>query len=898
MPDYLRYWGKARSDAEQGGDAFHLLAYHCLDVAACGYVMVMENRFGSGDGLEALGFSREDGARWIAWLFAVHDIGKFAGGFQAQYTHNSPDLVRVPAGIVYTLRHDSLGYWLWREQLSQRWLEGDCAILPACDDADCERFLDTMDVWMQVSTGHHGVPPEKGNDAGILAFSAQDIEAARAYLIAIGELFSFSAWPVAWKDKAWRKQLKCQSWQLAGMMTLADWMGSDQARFPFVAKKMPLRAYWQQALATAEALVSSLPPVSCVSDYTGYQALFPFIQQPTPLQRYAAEADISAPGPQLMVLEDVTGAGKTEAAMILTHRLMAQGKASGLYVGLPTMATANAMFERLAKAYRVLFRESDRPSLVLAHGGRHMSQAFRDSVWHEQSDGQTAYGPEDVSAGAECNAWFADSRKKALLAEVGVGTLDQLLMAVMPFRHQSLRLLGIRDKVLLLDEVHAYDAFMIRLLEGLLFFHAAQGGSAIILSATLNASLREKLLGAFAAGAGFARVEPLPQAGYPWVSHLTSQTLQETRIDTRREVQREVAVNWITGIEQGMALIYQAVAAGECICWIRNTVDDAIAVYRQLISAGQIPAADILLFHSRFAFTDRMAIEARALSWFGKEGAADERRGKVLIATQVIEQSVDIDMDNMLTDLAPIDLLIQRAGRLQRHVRKRSGELKTGLPDERAAPVLHVLAPEWQENAQPGWLGETLRGTGYVYADHACLWRTQAILRRQGGIRMPEEARTLVESVYEEGIEAPAGLQGIADGVLGQVLSHRAAAKQNLLLREKGYDRNASDYLWSEMKELSTRLSEESAEVFLAFWGEDGELLPYAGEGAFSWERSKVQVRKRWWEKHAGGFVVPDEELLERFRKQIHRPAAQVLLVSGEDAYYGKAFGLIGGETG
>lgn len=127
---------------------------------------------------------------------------------------------------------------------------------------------------------------------------------------------------------------------------------------------------------------------------------------------------------------------------------------------------------------------------------------------------------------------YADSRKKALLAEIGVGTLDQLLMAVMPFRHQSLRLLGMRDKVLLLDEVHAYDGYMVRLLEGLLRFHAAQGGSAVVLSATLPVSLREKLLAAFNAGAGYA-ASVLQQSDYPLLSHLSAAGLSEQRLATR-----------------------------------------------------------------------------------------------------------------------------------------------------------------------------------------------------------------------------------------------------------------------------------------------------------------------------------------------------------------------------
>ena len=488
----------------------------------------------------------------------------------------------------------------------------------------------------------------------------------------------------------------------------------------------------------------------------------------------------------------------------------------------------------------------------------------------------------------------ADSRKKALLAEVGVGTLDQLLMAVMPFRHQSLRLLGMRDKILLLDEVHAYDGYMVKLLEGLLRFHAAQGGSAIILSATLPAALREKLLHAFNDGADFTATETNEDAGYPWLSHLSSSGLLEQPLDTRPEVQRTVTIKWIQQRQQALDIIYRVVAAGQCVCWIRNTVDDARDVYQQLLHEGMLPEQDLLLFHSRFAFTDRIDIENKTLSWFGNNAPVSERRGKVLIATQVVEQSLDLDFDWMISDLAPIDLLIQRAGRLQRHIRDADGQRKPTLPDARQPPVLHILVPEWQEQAEEGWLGQELKGTGFVYADHACLWRTQAVLRQHGEIRMPENARALVDGVYEQEIAAPAGLQKLSDIAFGKVLSQRSVAAQNLLRHDIGYDREASDFLWDKDREFSTRLGEESVDVYLAWQNEEGEFHPVVDEGDFRWEMSRLSVRLSWWRKQSGDFLLPSDEQLELFRKKQHRPTAQVILVSpeGEAGYYNKRTGL------
>lgn len=891
--DFLRYWGKTNKSVNVSGASYHLLAYHCLDVAACGHCMVQQNTFGIKDKLEECGIKDTQQAGWISWLFASHDVGKFARSFQRYALFPDSPLVPPLPGATLTERHDSLGYYVLTELLKE-WCNDDNDIIPDIPFDERNDFRDALNTWVLISTGHHGIPPQKGIKS-VLAFDDEDIIAASHFLTFLNSLFSFSL-PEIWKTKQGKKTLKQNSWFFAGVMTLADWMGSDETHFPLISEPMPLEDYWILACEKAHKAHSRMPVPSAGNQYTGHQTLFPFIQTLTPLQERAATLDISSPGPQLFILEDVTGAGKTEAALILTHRLMSANKGTGLYVGLPTMATANAMYARLSVAYRALFAEEARPSLILAHGGRQMSASFRQSIWQPHSEMAEDYARNDPNATVECHAWFADSRKKALLAEVGVGTLDQLLMAVMPFRHQSLRLLGMRNKILLLDEVHAYDGYMVKLLEGLLRFHASQGGSAIILSATIPASLREKLLNAFNEGAGLPVITPSDNANYPWLSHLSSSGLVEQPLETRKEVCREVAINWIHQRNDALTIIYDVIEAGGCVCWIRNTVDDALSIFQQLLKDGKIPADDMLLFHSRFAFIDRMTIEEKTLNWFGKEAPVAARRGKVLIATQVVEQSLDLDFDCMISDLAPVDLLIQRAGRLQRHIRDAQGNCKRELPDERPSPVLHILAPEWQPDAQKAWLGEELRGTGYVYPDHGCLWRTQALLHQLGVIRMPEDARKLVDGVYEQMITAPPTLQTVSDLAFGKVLSQRSIAGQNLLRCDKGYDRNASDFMWDQEREFSTRLGEEGFDLYLAWLDDEGQLQPITNEDDFRWEKSRLSVRASWWAKYSGSLNCPNEDILEQFRTKQHRPAARVVLVSpdGEAPFYSKRFGLTG----
>ncbi|RUR93944.1 CRISPR-associated helicase/endonuclease Cas3 [Pectobacterium versatile] len=892
---YFQYWGKAKRAADAlEGDDYHLLPYHGLDVAACGYFLLKGNYFQANHVLRELVFGDDDVAAWFAYFLAWHDIGKFARGFQGKYANPDSPLVQH-SGQSGRDRHDDLGFWLWtmRDDIPN--------LFPLGTKKPTSVVKNTLEIWLNIVTGHHGKPAAECK--GSLAFHRDDYLAVEHYLHDLETCFpDASAFPACFADKGWRNRLKQQSWALAGLTVLADWLGSRQQDFRYCSTPMPLETYWREhALPTAEKVVSRLPRTPSPAPFHSIPQLFPFIQRPTPLQQQALEADISADGPQLFILEDVTGAGKTEAAMVLAHRLMAQQKASGIYVGLPTMATANAMYLRLVEAYRALYSPEHNPSLMLAHGARHMSSAFMQSLWEGDSQGQAQYDKEENAASKDCNIWFADSRKKALLADIGVGTLDQALMAVMPFRHQSLRVLGLQNKLLILDEVHAYDAYMSKLIELLIGFHAQQGGSIIILTATLPLNLREKLAWAFAQGIACEAAQPDPEATYPWMTQLTREGLRETALETRAEVRREVKISWLTERVQGIERVQAAVAAGQSICWIRNTVDDAIAVYRQLIEAG-IAEENMLLFHSRFAFCDRMAIEEQALAWFGKDSTPEQRAGKVLIATQVVEQSLDIDVDNMISDLAPIDLLIQRAGRLQRHIRLLDGRRKTEtdaapLKDERPAAVLHIMAPVWQPEAEADWLGDELHNSGYVYPDHAALWRTQAILREHGAIKMPEAARLLINSVYEEQIAVPPALEAIACTVLGKNYGQRSFALQSALALVHGYCAQSSELAWDDDVEISTRIGEETLDLYLAWKVEnDGELpQPYAASETFAWEQSRVQVRLDQWKKRKTGLPILEGDALEQFQQQLHRPQAEVLLLNrGEThAFYSERVGLM-----
>lgn len=883
LSDMYQYWGKSNQRDKEGGDDYHLLCWHSLDVAACGYWMVQQNSFGIADLIKQSGIAdREQAAQFFAWILCWHDIGKFAHSFQQLYHHAELNTQNDKIRNYENIPHSTLGYWLWNSALRERPELFPVSSLPS------RRLRRVLNRWMPAVIGHHGLPPDSPDE--IANFRPKDKDAAYQFLSTVKRLFPLLEVPECWDDNGKKERFDSLSWVYSAVIVLADWAGSSTRYFPRIASEMPLETYWQQAQEKAKRAIATLPPAACVAPFSGIKTLFPFIQHPTPLQQKALDVDITTPGAQLFILEDVTGAGKTEAALILTHRLMAAGKAQGIYFGLPTMATANAMFRRMSDACLALYQPDSRPGLMLAHSARHLVSEFNQSIWRIDDAGSEE--PDDRQPYNQgCAAWFTDSNKKALLADVGVGTLDQAMMAVMPFKHNNLRLLGLKNKVLLADEIHACDAYMSFILESLIEKQARDGNPTILLSATLSQQQRDRLVAAFIRGAGCTGEAPrLGHDDYPWLTQVTPAKVISTHVAARKEVERSVRVNWLHSEQACIAHILEAVQQGKCVAWVRNSVDDAIRSWRQLI-AGGAEVDNTLLFHSRFAFHDRQRIEDRTLAFFGKKSTT-ERAGKIIIATQVIEQSLDIDLDIMLSDLAPVDLLIQRAGRLQRHVRDHKGYVKGSGCEERSAPELFVLAPEWDENPNETWFSSAMRNSAYVYPDHGKLWLTQRVLREQGEICMPQSARLLIEAVYGEDIPIPQGLAKSSEQQLGKYYCDRAIADQSTLNLYAGYQPGVHHYLPDK---LSTRLAEESVTLWLAKNAACG-VEPYAA-GENGWEMSSLKVRGSWWHKHHEEFSLLEGEPLQAWCVEQHKDsefAIVILMTESSDCGYSAQEGLTG----
>ncbi len=803
------FWGKAQPDSVSAVKAHPIIA-HALDVAA---VAVLLPRDGFDLDLRALG-----------WLVSLHDIGKFSRPFQAKEPLHWPEVWlgmldpddMPPPGP----RHDALALVL---------LEDVCedlmtSVLPQRLDGVGWVAGDRVRLFRAVA-GHHGRPVAKPTtDAKVLGLACET--AARAFVQAMTDVFRPRPIPCPADSRAASRL----EWGLTAVTTLADWVGSRQAWFPYVSQTVladPTAYFWTHALPRAAAALEAAGLVRArPARFRGLRTLFPGIVTPSPVQHWAEHVSLPD-SPVLAVIEDLTGSGKTEAAVILAHRLLASGLAHGLFLALPTMATANAMFDRMANAYRHLFEDTATPSLVLAHGRAALDPRFApgftgdpgaSGARSEEND------PADWPAESHCADWLAEDRRRALLAEVGVGTIDQALLAVLPVRHATLRQQGLRGKVLIVDEAHAFDPYMREELAALLLFHASMGGSAILLSATLPHALRQRLVDAYRKGLGTVRAE-LRSTAYPLATLIGADDRPlEQPCDPRDGLPRTVTVTRAPSMDAVLVRVVAAVRSGAAVAWVRNTVDDALAAVALLRAQGIEP----LVFHARFALCDRLRIETEVLQRFGKNGDPTHRPG-VLVATQVVEQSLDLDFDLLCTDLAPVDSLIQRAGRLWRHDRARV----------LAGPELLVLSPEPVPAPDAGWIAGFLPGTAAVYRDPALLWRSARAIFARGILVTPDDMRPMIEAAA--GSEVPPGLAARAHRAMGADAAAAGIGRQNVLDFRRGYTPGSG--AWEPDTRTPTRL-EDRPQVMVRLARRLGDqIVPYAPVGGTA---SKDDVRRAW----------------------------------------------------
>ncbi|MCC6863117.1 MAG: CRISPR-associated helicase Cas3' [Bryobacterales bacterium] len=736
MGALLALWAKfGNRNKETSG--YHPLLCHQIDTAAvaellCDYMLCRRE---SATVFDCAGLRREELKRWICFYAALHDLGKASPVFQIRDRHVNerlPDYLRAWDGGVAAPPHGLVTAWALREILAN-------------DFRHPGKLATDLSF---VAGGHHGLFPAAADLArprDRASGGASWREARCRIAQTLGSLLGVSGDPPAALTHA-------GAMVLAGLISVADWIASNEHYFPYAASnrgsvpELDLCEYQLQSRDQAEAAMSGLgwqragarPVARCFQElFRGYC--------PRPLQRAAGETGPKIHHPALVVLEAPMGEGKTEAALLLGEHLSSQGDLRGFYFALPTQATSNQMFGRLS-AFLEETSPDPRVQLQLLHGHAALSAEFQElrkrSLQPFESSGVCGdAGDAEVIA----SEWFT-FRKRGLLAPYGVGTIDQILLAVLQTRHVFVRCFGLSGKVVIIDEVHAYDTYMSALLERLLTWLAALGTSVVLLSATLPASRRAALAESYSQGLGAWTPRKLPAAAYPRVTWVTGSGDGGARsFQPSDAVRKKLALQAVerTGEWQaGLAnRLRESLREGGCAAIICNTVGRAQELYGALkgsfpgTGSDGLPEVDLL--HSRFVFGERERREKRSLHRFGPPPCSARPHRAVLVATQIVEQSLDLDFDLLVTDLAPVDLVLQRAGRLHRHARTRPGPL--------AEPQVWLFMPPADGEGIPQF--ET--ADQQVYDAHV-LFRSWLALRDREAVELPEEIEALVEMVYDE----------------------------------------------------------------------------------------------------------------------------------------------------
>jgi CRISPR-associated endonuclease/helicase Cas3 len=836
----VKFWGKSELD---NTPRTHPLIYHSLDVAAVADVL-LERCPRRLQWLAAmLATDTATVKAFLVRLVALHDIGKFHPEFQNKVSgyckEHFPDLAKYAR---HGGRHDLLGFQIADE------LELFNAFAP-----HLERWSPTeFQTLFAAVAFHHGSPKETDSNSAWRKGVHPVAPAIRQYIEDVFQLIPCEGM----LRRLQKSALEIVSWAVAGLTVLADWIGSNSEIFKFHKPTLTVAEYWGQiARKRAEKAVTKagILPVA-IRGLAAPADLLPFGKTASPLQIAAFDVPVRD-GPQLFIIEDVTGAGKTEAALILASRLLAAGQADGLYFALPTMATANAMYERMRDVYRRLFASNELPSLVLAHGRRALNDGFTETILSAPPVTMIV-GDGSEQSEVACAAWIADDGRKSFFAHVGAGTIDQALLGVLPSRHQALRLWGLADRVLIVDEAHSYDPYVNRELERLIEFHTALGGSTVVLSATLASRERSRLAEAYGKGAQHRTgisVAPACSQHYPLLTAISANDCHERPLESREELKRTFPVKRLADSDAAVEAVASAARAGASVAWIRNAVDDAVEAAQALEAKGLEP----LLLHARFAMGDRLDKEQEIADRLGRDSKPDHRHRFVIVGTQILEQSLDYDVDAMVSDLAPIDLIIQRAGRLWRH------------PDRAERPLanaeLLVVSPDPNDVRDERWYAQVSDRAPFVYRDHRVIWRTSRALFDAGRIETPGKVRDLIARVYDDGAEpCPEAIENASRDADGQRYSHVSVAENNLLQLTKGYYEN--NRLWQDDRRISTRLEEEPSVVFRLGLVSDGKIVPWCSEKIDmndarqkrqAWALSEVSIQTR----RASGVPLPAGDL-------------------------------------
>ena len=778
MPAYTRrHW--AKSDWGDHG-RIHLLEHHLADVGSCFEALLAQPTIRQRLARTACLADLDDATMARLCVFAaLHDIGKVNVGFQTkiwrredlpgggrpasfQRVGHTSDLVPVLVGednVTGDWFLDALG---WDELLGWDSDDGQtvCALFAAAGSHHGEplNLHDSKSVNPEVWRHFAGLDPEQ---------SVRNI----------GHLVR-NWFPQAFNDDAPPlPSTPAFQHMFLGLCTLADWIGSDERWFEFV--DAPDDDYISKIRPKAARAVKDVG-MDLAEQRSAFRAVpdfgplfdIPGSPQPHAIQYQAAQGTpLDEP---VVVIESETGSGKTEAALWRFARMYQDGLVDGLYFALPTRSAASQLHQRVNRFISNLFPDGPKPEPVLAvpgylkagdFTGQHLS---RYEVCWEDHAGHDAVG----------KFWAAESAKRFLAAQIAVGTVDQAMMGALKVRHAHMRTACLARNLLMIDEVHASDTYMRAIIEALLDAHTDAGGYALLMSATLGSAARQSLL--FRGPRRKFQSIPSPDEAeaVPYPAVITSGASGESVSGVSANAgEKRVTVVAAPVMRDFTDVAQRALAAarqGAKVLVIRNTVNFAIETHRALLEEAASAEDKALLFacrgvptlhHGRFAAEDRKLLDDAVEEQGGRNR---DEGGRVAAGTQTLEQSLDIDADLLITDLCPMDVLLQRIGRLHRHDRP------LGRPAAFKTATCVVLTPEGEDLSPfltPGSNRNGLGPGGYVYEDLRILEATRRLVAQfsESGEpwNIPAMNRMLVERATH-----PHALQALVDSMGERWVEH------------------------------------------------------------------------------------------------------------------------------
>ena len=644
------------------------------------------------------------------FLSLVHDIGKATVGFQYKIAFSVPERAQL-------LKHyldipDRMD--VTEIQNTPHAYTGESILI----------FNGCPESIAAVVGSHHGVPAELAED---LTCNRKDIVGYRVYFGDTDKNRSNleGSWNCMIQEALVKSgfdsirelpDINAQAQMLlCGLLITADWIASNTELFPLISIddddiQIDFEKRTLNALDNLNFTEQWNAERTTYSD-KDFEETFGFL--PRAVQKCIIEIAQNADHPGLFILEAPMGCGKTEAALSCAELIASKCKKNGLFFGMPTQATANGIFPRVIN-WAEKQSEEFYHCVQLQHGNAALNETFQKI--------QKGIPEEESDSGIIVHSWFCDS-KKSCLADFVVATVDQLLMLALKRRHIMLLHLGLSEKVVIIDEVHAYDAYMNQYLERALQWLGAYHTPVILLSATLPSKRRMSLVRAYLDLKTSDEIFE-KNISYPLLTWTDGGKIMQKVLPYNAD-KKTIHISKCND-KDIIEIVRSAVSSGGCVGIIMNTVSRAQSTTKLI--KNEI-TDNVLLYHAQYIMPDRAAKEEILLERIGSDSKSEKRQGLVVIGTQVLEQSLDIDFDILITDICPVDLLLQRIGRLHRHTRKR--------PDELKIPVCYVLTDEYEDDNS---------GSKSIYGT----WLLKETLEHIPDIvTLPDDISPLVQKVYD-----------------------------------------------------------------------------------------------------------------------------------------------------